>query len=77
MAKKVRRVALLFPLMYAAATVFATPALADSTNDFPVPRRIIATPCDAEQYLGGARHFEQVATRWELDQDLLQEQGVS
>ena len=30
-------------------------ARADSTEDFPIPRRIIATPCDAEQYLAAAR----------------------
>jgi hypothetical protein len=32
------------------ASVFA-----DSTDDFPIPRRIIDTPCDAEQYLAAAR----------------------
>jgi hypothetical protein len=31
------------------------PAQADSTEDFPVPRRIIATSCDAEQYLAATR----------------------
>lgn len=31
------------------------PAQADSTEDFLVPRRIIATSCDAEQYLAAAR----------------------
>jgi hypothetical protein len=45
----------LLPLIVSAAAVFAAPAMGDSTEDFPIPRRIIATPCDAEQYLAGAR----------------------
>jgi hypothetical protein len=55
MAKLVRRIIALMPLMLVAAAVYATSATADSTEDFPIPRRIIATPCDAEQYLAGAR----------------------
>jgi hypothetical protein len=55
MAPTARRVAALLPLMFAAAAVFAAPAIADSTEYFPIPRRIIAAPCDAEQYLAGAR----------------------
>ncbi len=51
MALPVRRVAALLPLIFSAAAVFAAPAIADSTEDFPIPRRIIATPCDAEKYL--------------------------
>ena len=38
-----------------AATTFAVPASADSTDDFPIPRRQIQTQCDAEQYLAAAR----------------------
>jgi hypothetical protein len=38
-----------------AATAFPKAAVADSTDDFPVPRRMIATTCDAEQYLAAAR----------------------
>jgi hypothetical protein len=38
-----------------AAWLSAAPVLADSTDDYPIPRRIIATPCDAEQYLAAAR----------------------
>src|ERR1700744_315397 len=38
-----------------AAAVFPKAAVADSTEDFPVPRRMIATTCDAEQYLAAAR----------------------
>lgn len=30
-------------------------AKADSTEDFPIPRRMIATTCDAEQYLAAVR----------------------
>ncbi|MBB2992878.1 hypothetical protein FHR72_004383 [Mycolicibacterium iranicum] len=33
----------------------AGPALADSTEDYPIPRRIIHTTCDVEQYMAAAR----------------------
>ena len=39
-------------VLAAATAVCVGQARADSTEDFPIPRRIIATPCDAEQYLG-------------------------
>jgi hypothetical protein len=55
MARFVRRVVALLPVLLSAAVVLAAPAIADSTEDFPIPRRIIATPCDAEQYLAAAR----------------------
>ncbi|MDT5087833.1 MAG: hypothetical protein QOG47_540, partial [Mycobacterium sp.] len=32
----------------------------DSTEDFPIPRRMIATSCDAEQVLAAARDFSPV-----------------
>ena len=32
----------------------------DSTEDFPIPRRMIATTCTAEQILAAARDFEPV-----------------
>ena len=38
-----------------AAAAFPKTAAADSTDDFPIPRRQIATTCDAEQYLAAAR----------------------
>ena len=38
-----------------AAAALPKVAVADSTEDFPIPRRIIATTCDAEQYLAAAR----------------------
>jgi hypothetical protein len=38
-----------------AAVAFPKTAAADSTDDFPIPRRQIATTCDAEQYLAAAR----------------------
>jgi hypothetical protein len=44
----------------AAATVFPRVAAADSTEDFPIPRRMIATTCDAEQILAAARDFTPV-----------------
>src|ERR1700730_4134607 len=38
-----------------AAATFPKTAVADSTEDFPIPRRQIATTCDAEQYLAAVR----------------------
>jgi Domain of unknown function (DUF5078) len=38
-----------------AAAVRAAPTRADSTGDFPIPRRIWQTPCDAEQVLAAVR----------------------
>ncbi len=38
-----------------AAVTFPKTAAADSTEDFPIPRRQIATTCDAEQYLAAVR----------------------
>ncbi len=37
------------------AAVFPNTATADSTEDFPIPRRMIATTCDAEQYMAAVR----------------------
>jgi hypothetical protein len=41
----------------AATTVLgaAGPAQADATDDYPIPRRIIQTTCDVEQYMAAAR----------------------
>ncbi|KRE28155.1 hypothetical protein ASG82_14570 [Mycobacterium sp. Soil538] len=33
----------------------APPAVADSTDDYPIPRRQIETSCDAEQYLAAVQ----------------------
>jgi Domain of unknown function (DUF5078) len=53
------RVAVQLTLLMAAVVLAAKSstavASADSTDDFPIPRRIIATSCDAEQYLAAAR----------------------
>ncbi|BBY04091.1 DUF5078 domain-containing protein [Mycobacterium seoulense] len=38
-----------------AATVFPKTAVADSTEDFPIPRRMINTTCDAEQIMAATR----------------------
>jgi hypothetical protein len=43
-----------------AAVALPGRAAADSTDDFPIPRRIIATPCTAEQILAAARDYEPV-----------------
>jgi hypothetical protein len=47
-------IALLLTLGFAAAA-FPKTAKADSTEDFPIPRRMIATTCDAEQILAATR----------------------
>jgi Domain of unknown function (DUF5078) len=49
------RAGVVFLSLAFSATVFAQTAVADSTDDFPIPRRQIATTCDAEQYLAAAR----------------------
>lgn len=38
-----------------AAAALPGTAAADSTDDYPIPRRIIATTCDAEQILAASR----------------------
>lgn len=47
-------IALLVTLSISAAA-FPRTAAADSTEDFPIPRRMIATTCDAEQILAATR----------------------
>jgi hypothetical protein len=42
------------------ATVFAANSSADSTEDYPIPRRMIHTTCTAEQILAAARDFTPV-----------------
>jgi hypothetical protein len=37
------------------ATALAGPAAADSTEDFPIPKKMLHTTCDTEQYLQAAR----------------------
>jgi hypothetical protein len=49
------RAGVVFLSLAFSAVVFAQTAVADSTDDFPIPRRQIATTCDAEQYLAAAR----------------------
>ena len=55
LARAARSALALFGGTAAVASMLAVAAQADSTNDFPIPRRIIATTCDAEQYLAAAR----------------------
>ena len=43
-----------------AAVAFPRAATADSTDDFPIPRRMIQTTCTAEQILAAARDFTPV-----------------
>lgn len=49
------RLAVAAVALVAAATTLAGPAAADATDDYPIPRRIIMTGCDTEQYLAAAR----------------------
>lgn len=51
----VRRMGLVVAGIGVAATTLAAPAVADSTDDYPIPKRQIETQCDAEQYLAAAR----------------------
>ena len=37
------------------AVAFAGSAAADSSEDYPIPRHMIQTQCDAEQYLAAVR----------------------
>ena len=73
------RALLLIVTASTAAALLASPqALADATDEYPIPSKQIETLCDAEQYLAAARdtspiysentatniYYEQVATRW-------------
>jgi Domain of unknown function (DUF5078) len=49
------RAGTVFVALGIAAATFPNIAAADSTDDFPIPRRIIATDCDAEQILAATR----------------------
>ncbi len=59
MVKSMRKLAIRGGLMTAAIGVAVTglagPAAADSTDDYPIPHRIIITQCDTEQYMAAAR----------------------
>lgn len=46
---------LLFALAVTAALVTPAQALADATDEYPIPSKQIQTLCDAEQYLAAAR----------------------
>lgn len=43
-----------------AAAVFPVVAAADSSDDFPIPRRVIRTECNAEQMLAASRDLSPV-----------------
>ena len=71
MVKKLRGLAVRTALTTAgigmAASLLAAPAVADSTDDYPIPKRQIETQCDAEQFLQAARdtspvYFERYIT---------------
>jgi hypothetical protein len=48
--------------LVSAAVLAAAPgvALADATDDYPIPNRILKTPCTAEQTMAAARDVEPV-----------------
>jgi hypothetical protein len=50
-----------------AATAFPQTAAADSTEDFPIPRRMINTTCDAEQILAATRDTSPVFNQAAID----------
>lgn len=49
------RALLLIVAASSVAALTSPPAFADSTEDYPIPRRQIETHCDAEQYLAAVR----------------------
>lgn len=53
--RRAARVGLGFLGAAAVCLAASGPALADSTEDYPIPRRIIHTTCDVEQYLAAVR----------------------
>jgi hypothetical protein len=53
--KRAGRVGVALAATAAAYLTTAGLASADSTDDYPIPRRIIATECDVEQYMAAAR----------------------
>jgi Domain of unknown function (DUF5078) len=56
-ARSVRRACIAaLPATVAISALPAT-AVADSTDDYPIPRRMIVTACNAEQILAAARDF--------------------
>ncbi len=51
-----------------AATAFPLAASADSTDDFPIPRRVIRTECNAEQMLAASRDLSPIySARYMID----------
>ena len=50
-----RRAGLAAAAVGVAMTALAGTAAADATDDYPIPKRIWQTPCDAEQVLQGVR----------------------
>ena len=57
---RIRRGAVVAAAVGIAAAAFPAPAGADSTDDFPIPRRIIRTQCNAEQILAASRDLSPV-----------------
>jgi hypothetical protein len=56
-ARSVRRACIAALLATAAISALPATAVADSTDDYPIPRRMIVTACNAEQILAAARDF--------------------
>jgi hypothetical protein len=56
-ARPVRRVGIATLISTLAAIAFAATAVADATDDYPIPHRMIVTTCTAEQILAAARDF--------------------
>jgi hypothetical protein len=50
-----KRVPIAVGIFVVAASMCSSPARADATDDYPIPRRIWQTSCDAEQVLSAVR----------------------
>ena len=59
-ARSVLRAAIAVVASGIAATVLAAPAVADATDDYPIPNRILKTTCTVDQYMAAARDVEPI-----------------
>ena len=55
--RPVQRAVIAFLAAAVATAIFSPSAVADATDDYPIPHRIIVTTCTAEQILAAARDF--------------------
>lgn len=60
MRDRIRRGGLAAGACALAATLWASPAAADATDDYPIPNRMLKTTCTVEQYMAATRDVEPV-----------------